>query len=326
MIRNHLLAGSFLLLLAVFTAVPARALQPETVPPAQKPAALTGSLNQAFQLIADGKFQEARAELERSQTLAAGPCGECLLGMAHVYASEKDWKRTKETVRQALPLLKSPGLQARAYNQLGMAAFQSRNEDEAEEAFRHAASSGGAWGMLSRYNLAQLLLTRKRWDEAVEMARTYLKDAGPGGSVLDQARIVLCQARSHQPEDPLPPKPSSEVQKDPEIRGVEGEVKRPEILFQIKPEYTQEARMDQTRGTVIVEAIIDEEGCIRSTRVLQGLGNGLTESAQRAVRAWVFRPATLKDKPVKVYYVLTVNFRTQASPPIALPGAVPGPP
>jgi TonB family protein len=301
MVKAILPALSFLLL-ATATAIPSHGLQPETPPPAQHPAALTESLNRAFQLIGDGKFQEARAELERSQTLAAGPCGECLLGMAHIYASEKDWKRTKETVRQALPLLKSPGLQARAYNQLGMAAFQSKDQDEAEEAFRHAASSGGAWGMLSRYNLAQLLLTRKRWDEAVEMARTYLKDAGSDGTALDQARIVLCQARSHQPDDPPSPKPG------PDAKKVEGEVTRPEIIFQTKPEYTQEARAANTQGVVVVESIIDQEGCVRATRALRSLPNGLTESALRAARIWVFRPAMLAGKPVKVYYVLTVNF------------------
>jgi TonB family protein len=324
MIRARILTGLSLLLLAVCTAGSARGLQAETTPPAQRPAALAESLHRAFQLIGEGKFQEAKAELERSQTLAAGPCGECLLGMSHVYAAEKDWRRTKEAVRQALPLLKTPGLKARAYVQLGIADFQSRDLDEAEEAFRQAVSSGGAWGMLARYDLAQLLLTRKHWDEAVELARAYLKDAGPDGTALDEARIVLCQARSHQPDDPhpqvRPQAPGLDVKK------IEGQVKRPEIIFQTPPAYTQEARMANMRGTVVVEAIIDEEGCIRSTRSLQGLGNGLTESALRAVRTWVFRPAMLEDKPVKVYYVLTVNFQIQANPPPGPPVLVPGPP
>jgi TonB family protein len=240
--------------------------------------------------------------------------------MSHIYSSEKNWKRAKEALRQALPLLATPGLKARAYNQLGTAAFQSKDLDEAEDAFRHAVSSGGAWGMLARYNLAQLLLTRKHWDEAVEAARTYLKDAGPNGAVLDQARIVLCQARSHQPDDPPTPKPG------PEAKKVEGEVKRPEVLFQTKPEYTIEARAANTQGVVIVEAIIDQEGCVRSTRALEGLPNGLTESALRALRIWVFRPATLAGKPVKVYYVLSVNFRTQATLPPGATVVVPGPP
>ncbi|HEX4959534.1 MAG TPA: TonB family protein [Thermoanaerobaculia bacterium] len=320
--KIRLLASVSLLLFTASTSLPLRGLQPETPVPAQRPPALTESLNRAYQLIGDGKFKEARAELEQSQALAGGPCGECLLGMAHVYASEKDWKRTKETLEQAIPLLKSPGLQARAYNQLGTALFQSKafhSKKEAEDAFRTAASKGGAWGMLARYNLAELQLVTERWEEAAETARTYLKEAGPDGAARDQARIVLCQARSHLKDDPpTVANPSSDTRK------VEGEVTRPEILFQQRPVYTEQARMAKTTGIVILEAIIDKEGCVRSMRPLQELGNGLTEAAMTAVQQWVFKPATLQGEPVRVFYVLTVNFQVQASPPPAqLPGTVP---
>ena len=163
--------------------------------------------------------------------------------------------------------------------------------------------------MLARYNLADVLLTQERWAEAVEAARTYLKDAGPKGTVLDQDRIVLCQARSHLPEAPPPPKPGSGTQSS-EIERVGGEVTRPEIIVQVPPAYSREAAA-QAHGSVIVEAIIDEEGCVSHVRVLKGVPKGMTlvESAQEAVRRWVFRPATLAGKPVKVYYVLTVNFQ-----------------
>ena len=72
--------------------------------------------------------------------------------------------------------------------------------------------------------------------------------------------------------------------------------------------YTEKARKSGTTGTVIVEAIIDEEGCVRNVKALQELSDGLTESAMASVRRWVFSPATLNGQPVKVYYVLTVNF------------------
>ncbi len=88
----------------------------------------------------------------------------------------------------------------------------------------------------------------------------------------------------------------------------------------MKPEYSEKARKAGTRGTVIVEAIIDEEGCVRNVRPLQELPNGLTETAKAAVRQWVFFPATLEGKPVKVYYVLTINFQVQYGLGSFLPG------
>lgn len=300
---------------------PARAQ--ETPPPAHSPA-LTESLNRAFQLIGEGKFREARAELDRSRTLAAGPCGECLLGMSHIHASEKDWKRTQETAREALPLLPTPGLKARAYDQIGTAAYLSKDLDGAEDGYRHAVSSGGAWGMLARYNLAQVLLTRQRWAEAAETARSYIKDAGPAGTVFDQARIVLCQARLNLSENPRPPlKPSSEMENSSKIERVGDQVTRPEILFQPRPIYPKEARKAGEEGKVVVEAVIDQEGCVTHVNPLKGLPHGLTESAENAVRQWVFKPATLSGVPVKVYYVLTVNFEVQPGVPLSLPGIVP---
>ena len=309
---------------AFWIAGPTHGFQTEATASVRSPE-LTESINRAFQLIGDGKFKEAREELKRSQELAAGPCGECLLGMSHVYASEKDWKRAQEAARQALPLLPAPSTQARAYSQLGTAAFQAKDPKEAEDAFRHAVSSGGAWGTLARYNLAQVLLTRHRWNEAAEMARSYLKDAGQTGRASGPAHIVLCQARLHLPDDPKPPlKPRSETDFiDSESKRVGAGVTRPEILFQTRPVYPEAARREKEQGTAIVEAIIDQEGCVTNVRALKG-PHSLLESAKDAVRRWVFRPAMLEGIPVKVFYVLTVNYAIQSGPPtVDLPGIIP---
>lgn len=92
---------------------------------------------------------------------------------------------------------------------------------------------------------------------------------------------------------------------------VGGSVKKPELITQIKPVYTELARKARVAGTVIVEAIIDERGNVTNVRVLKGLPMGLDRSAADAVEKWKFRPATLEGRPVKVYYVLTVNFQVQ---------------
>ncbi|HEX9945009.1 MAG TPA: energy transducer TonB [Thermoanaerobaculia bacterium] len=301
-----------LCLLAACWIGPGFGLQEEMPPPA-KPLPLGESLQRAFQLIGEGQFRQAREELERAQALAGGPCGECLLGWAHVHASEKEWDRAAAAAQQAIPLLKSPGVLARAYNQLGTALVQSQGDRglaEAEKALRQAVDLGGAWGTLARYNLAELLLKGERWNEAAEAARAYLKEAGPDGMALKPARVVLCQTRSHLPDD-VPP----EERESDEPRRVGDEVSRPEIIYQVKPVYTEKARKARTNGTAIIEAIIDTEGCVRNTRLLQDLHNGLGEAAVAAVRGWVFSPARLEGRPVKVYYVLTVNFQIEVGPP-----------
>jgi len=101
---------------------------------------------------------------------------------------------------------------------------------------------------------------------------------------------------------PPPPEPTGPIR-------VGGNVKAPVKVSGQDPDYTPSARAAKITGVVIIEAIIDKRGNVTSTKVVKDLPMGLASNAERAVKAWKFRPATLNGKPVEVYYNLTVNFR-----------------
>jgi len=103
-------------------------------------------------------------------------------------------------------------------------------------------------------------------------------------------------------------------------RKVEGNVQRPQILFRVSPEYPADLRKSRAEGTVVVGAIIDEEGCVVSPEVLRGAAPGFDAAALAAVGQWVFRPATLDGQPVRVRYTLTINFNVEKEP-VREPGA-----
>ena len=63
-------------------------------------------------------------------------------------------------------------------------------------------------------------------------------------------------------------------------------------------------------GTVIVEAIIGEDGRVQQARVLRSVPL-LDEAALTAVRQWVFTPTRLNGEPVPVVMTVTVTFRIQ---------------
>ena len=86
---------------------------------------------------------------------------------------------------------------------------------------------------------------------------------------------------------------------------------KPEILQQVQPRYTEGARRAGVQGAVIMEAVIDEKGQVTNVRVLRGLPMGLDRAATEAIQQWRFKPATLSNRPVKVYFTLTVNFTIQ---------------
>jgi TonB family protein len=105
--------------------------------------------------------------------------------------------------------------------------------------------------------------------------------------------------------------PAAPAETGPPYR-VAGEVTRPEKLSGANPVYTEEARQAQIVGVVMLEAVIDEHGSVTQIEILKGLPMGLDQVALEAVRSWKFKPATLRGRPVPVYYTITVNFRTEA--------------
>ena len=89
---------------------------------------------------------------------------------------------------------------------------------------------------------------------------------------------------------------------------VEGEVVPPEFIEGPAPLYTEEARIAQIYGKVILEAVIDKQGKVQCPWILEDLPLGLGDAAVAAVEQWQFQPATLDGEPVNVEYTFTVGF------------------
>ncbi|HVS30738.1 MAG TPA: TonB family protein [Thermoanaerobaculia bacterium] len=86
-------------------------------------------------------------------------------------------------------------------------------------------------------------------------------------------------------------------------------MKGPQILTRVDPQYTTDARKARIAGVVILELAIDETGIVRETRIFKDLPHGLGNAAADAVRQWTFAPALLDGQPVAVKYNVTVNFK-----------------
>lgn len=83
----------------------------------------------------------------------------------------------------------------------------------------------------------------------------------------------------------------------------------PQILREVKPQYTEEARRRNVEGEVVLEVIVQADGTVGRVRVLQGLGSGLDQRAADAVRLWRFSPARRHGSPVDVLVEIAVDFR-----------------
>ena len=93
------------------------------------------------------------------------------------------------------------------------------------------------------------------------------------------------------------------------VRKIGGGVSAPQLIFQVEPEFSEEARKAKVAGNVLVTLIVDAGGHPQRVRVLRGIGMGLDEKAVEAVRQYRFKPAMEGGKPVPVEVNIDVNFQ-----------------
>ncbi|MEL6617161.1 MAG: energy transducer TonB, partial [Bacteroidota bacterium] len=106
---------------------------------------------------------------------------------------------------------------------------------------------------------------------------------------------------------PLPP-PSDEVEifeivdQSPELIGGLPELQR-------RVEYPEEARLQEIEGRVFVQFIVNEIGVVEDAVCARSPNALLCDAALAAVRGSKFRPGMQRGRPVKVRFVLPVDFK-----------------
>jgi protein TonB len=92
--------------------------------------------------------------------------------------------------------------------------------------------------------------------------------------------------------------------------GIDGVDHAPVPIYQPQPEFSEEARKMKEQGMVGACMWVTASGTTTNIKIVQPLGYGLDEEAQKSLAQWKFRPATKNGRPVTVSDVCVfVNFR-----------------
>jgi TonB family protein len=128
-----------------------------------------------------------------------------------------------------------------------------------------------------------------------------------------QEAIPSVVLESPQPIAPAPPEPAGHVQST-----LEGPVYRvskaagviaPEVIYQVDPEFSEEARKANESGTVEIALVVGTDGAPRNLRILCSGWSSLNENALSAVKRWKFKPGTKDGQPVMVEVQVEVEFK-----------------
>jgi protein TonB len=117
----------------------------------------------------------------------------------------------------------------------------------------------------------------------------------PGGIVAGIVGGIPAEA------PPPPPPPPPQAPRGPVRIG--GQIQQPALIKRVEAIYPDLAMKANIQGTVILEAIVDENGGVQNVKVLRSIPF-LDKAAMEAVKQWRYSPVLLNG--VRVPFVLTV--------------------
>jgi periplasmic protein TonB len=88
------------------------------------------------------------------------------------------------------------------------------------------------------------------------------------------------------------------------------DVSVPQVIREVKPQYTADAMRAKVQGTVWVEAIVLPDGNVGDAKVIRSLDSvfGLDQEALKAARQWKFVPGMRQGQPVPVIITIELTF------------------
>ena len=89
---------------------------------------------------------------------------------------------------------------------------------------------------------------------------------------------------------------------DETIYTVGNGVSLPQVVKQVKADYTNEARQNRIEGKVGLSAVVRSDGAVSDVKVEESLDtiDGLDANAVKAMKLWEFKPGMKDGKPVAV--------------------------
>ncbi len=225
--------------------------------------------------------------------LGDGPeAATALLHRGILEIGSQNYQRASDDLNKASSLDTTKAAQANLW--LAISAQSQGNLTGAESFYRSSlamqdpSSPAAATGMEL---LAALLRREKRLDEAKSF-----QDQAIAARKFQSPQTVAVVSGAGQPGP------------TPNLVKLTGSVKPPSVISRVPPVYTQDARLANYHGRVVISYEVWPDGLAHQIKIVLGAGFGLGEKAAEALSQWKFRPATKNGQPVAVLETISLNF------------------
>jgi TonB family protein len=96
----------------------------------------------------------------------------------------------------------------------------------------------------------------------------------------------------------------------PSVFQVGNGVESPQLIRQVRPAYTENAKRKKIEGVVVLQAVVLVDGTVGQVKVLRSLDPtyGLDQEALKAASQWRFVPGTRSGVPVAVQITIELTF------------------
>lgn len=212
----------------------------------------------------------------------------------------------------------------RAHYYLGLSYRGVKRYDEAIATLRRAAELQPN-PPVARYELGKTYLEMKEYEAAFkehqwlkdknEELSTYLYDLMPK-EMTEQYHLPLSpvypidreKKGDNSATSPAPKSGAENNEAAPASLQPMNATLRPVITYRERAKYTEIARLNATRGTVLLSLTYTSGGEIENIRVIRALPDGLTRNAIEAAKKIRFNPAIKDGQPVSVRGNIEYNF------------------
>lgn len=245
------------------------------------------------------------------------------------WREQNDLANASGFYEKALPLLGDGPEAATALIHRGILEVGNQNYQQAADDLNKASSldstktaQANLWLAISAQRQGNLTAAESLYRSSLALQEPNSPAAATGMELLaellhrqkrlDEAKYFQGQAiaaRRFQPPQSVPvvsgpgqPGPT------PNLVKLTGSVKPPVVVFRVPPVYTQEARLANYHGSVVISYEVWPDGLPHRIAIVLGAGFGLGERAAEALSQWKFSPAIKNGQQVSVSQTISLNF------------------